>query len=227
MNKSIITVLFKNPFSLWLKWGASACYLLTRNKTLKLGYMATVKECIIGQFNAVYDHSRLHKVKLGDYSYVANSTVITNTNIGKFCSIGPNCLIGLGKHPSNTFVSTHPAFFSTSAQCGISFVKETTFNESELITIANDVWLGANVTICDGVSIGNGAIIAAGTVVTKDVEAYSIVGGVPAKLIKMRFTPDQIEGLDKSKWWAQDISNFTSDNTNFKNIKQFLEQFER
>ena len=69
------------------------------------------------------------------------------------------------------------------------------------VTIGNDVWIGANVIILSGVSIGDGAIIAAGAVVTKDVEDYSIVGGVPAKLIKYRFSKEQIHRLQKIKWW--------------------------
>lgn len=73
----------------------------------------------------------------------------------------------------------------------------------EKVVINNDVWIGMKSTIMGGVTVGNGAIIAAHSVVTKDVPPYAVVGGVPAKIIKYRFTEDIIEGLQKSEWWNQ------------------------
>jgi len=74
--------------------------------------------------------------------------------------------------------------------------------------IGHDVWIGANAVIMRGVKIGNGAVIAAGAIVNKDVEPYSIVGGVPARHLKYRFDKETIERLLKSEWWNLDISNF-------------------
>lgn len=85
---------------------------------------------------------------------------------------------------------------------GISLVENDTFiNEYSPITIGNDVWIGARVIIMDGVNIGDGAIIAAGAVVTKDVEPYTIVGGVPAKTIRKRTDASSYEKYIKSHWW--------------------------
>lgn len=96
-------------------------------------------------------------------------------------------------------------FFSDDCQCGTTYVSEKLFDESSPKTIiGNDVWIGARVTILSGVSIGDGVIIAAGAVVTKDVEPYTIVGGVPAKPIRKRFTDEQIDALIKLKWRDKD-----------------------
>lgn len=146
----------------------------------------------------------LNNVTINSYSYVSSDTRISNAIIGKFCSVAPNCLIGVGIHPSKRFVSTSPLFYSNSSPITDRFSNKSDFKEYKNIKIGHDVWIGANVTILDGVTIANGSIIAAGAVVTRDVEAYSIVGGVPAKLIRYRFTPEQIEKLNKLSWWDLD-----------------------
>jgi len=89
--------------------------------------------------------------------------------------------IGLGKHPFNEFISSHPLFYSSRNQIGFSVLNETKFNEFEAVNIGYDVWIGANVLILDGLTIGDGAVIAAGSVVIKDVSQYSLVAGVPTE----------------------------------------------
>jgi len=126
---------------------------------------------------------------------------IRNADVGAFCSIGPEVLIGgFGKHPTN-WISTHPAFYSPLKQAGFTFSTESKFRELERTEIGNDVWIGARAMILDGVKIGNGAIVAAGAVVARDVSPYSIVGGVPAKEIRKRFGDDVIASLKGMEWW--------------------------
>ncbi len=148
----------------------------------------------------VYAPFFLHKVELGDYSYVAKNCNITNCTIGKFCSIGPNFCCGLGIHPTNG-ISTSPMFYSTSKVNGASLVKQTAVEESKHTTIGNDVFIGANVTILDGITIGDGAVIGAGAVVTKDIPPYAIAVGVPTKVIKYRFDEQTIQKLQEKEWW--------------------------
>jgi acetyltransferase-like isoleucine patch superfamily enzyme len=120
--------------------------------------------------------------------------------VGKFCSISSFLICGLGNHPTN-FISTHPIFFSTLKQCGITFSDKNYFDEVPEVKIGHDVWIGSRVFIKNGISIGNGAILAAGSVVIKDVPNYAVVGGVPATLIRYRFQKSIIEQLLEIQWW--------------------------
>ncbi len=161
-----------------------------------------------GKHTKIYSKACLRHVKLGSYSYIAANSAIRNTEIGKFCSIGPNCCAGLGIHPVDR-VSTSPAFYSTLKQCGRSFVTEDSVEEYRSIVIGNDVFIGVNVTLLDGVKVGNGAVIAAGAVVTKDVPPYAVVGGVPAKVISYRFDQDTVTRLQASAWWDLEEEKLT------------------
>jgi acetyltransferase-like isoleucine patch superfamily enzyme len=212
--------LLKNPLTIWLNRLIKATILEHKYKKLhlKIGYMSRIVNCEFGLFNTIYDYVNLTQVTLKDFTYIMDNCSIAKTEIGKFCSIGPGCNIGLGKHPSDTFISTHPIFFSNQEQCQVSFADKSYFNEYGDIHINNDVWLGANVTVVDGITIGNGAIVATGSVVTKDIPPYAIVGGVPAKIIKYRFSQDEIYRLLDLKWWDFDIDYLQKNHLLFHNI---------
>ncbi len=138
---------------------------------------------------------------VGDYSYIGGGTNLVNAEIGNFCSISHNCAIGMGTHTLN-YISTSPIFTERYNGTGHSWVS-TNINaaHANAVKIGNDVWIGNRAMILDGVTIGNGAVIGAGAVVTKDVPPYAIVGGVPAKIIRYRFSEDIIEELLKLEWW--------------------------
>jgi chloramphenicol O-acetyltransferase type B len=148
----------------------------------------------------VSHHCAITDVNLGSYSYIAEQAIIAYATIGRFCSIGPAMICGYGSHPLD-FVSTSPVFYSTRKQCGVTFADQDEFQESERTVIGNDVWIGARVFVRDGVRIGNGAIVAAGAVVVDDVADYSVVGGVPAKIIRHRFSDPVIKELLEIAWW--------------------------
>lgn len=124
---------------------------------------------------------------IGFRSY-ANSSLLRRVQIGRFCSIGRRCSIGAALHDVDCF-TTHP------------IARSDSFHSDPLTTIGNDVWIGDNVVIVAGVSVGDGSVIGGGAVVTKDVPPYAIVGGVPARLIRPRFEEQQIAGLLEAKWW--------------------------
>jgi len=215
--------LIKNPITLWLGklFIAKKLEWKNRDKKLKIGYMSYGKNSSFGLYNTLQDNVSLVDVELGNFSCVSFQTAIAKTKIGKFCSIGPNCKIGLGKHPVKNFISTHPAFFS-SKRTQMTFADKSYFQESDSIIIGNDVWLGANTIIIDSVTIADGVIVAAGSVVTKDIPPYAIIGGVPAKIIKYRFEKDEIDKLLKIKWWDMDIEYLKNNYKKFHNIKEFL-----
>lgn len=162
---------------------------------------------------------------IGEYSYIASGTVVTDCSIGRFTSIGPNCTIGYGQHPTN-WPSTSPAFTSSVKIFeGVHAEKSHHTAERARIHIGNDVWIGAQVYIKNGVTIGDGAVVAAGAVVVCDVEPYTIVGGVPAKKIKMRFSPAIVAELIQLKWWNKDINALKNIQPLFvsDNLEAFIE----
>ena len=124
------------------------------------------------------------------------------TTIGKYCSIARFVCLGTGQHPTD-LLSTHPMLYkdmpygpNLPPECRAKFD-----NIKPPCHIGNDVWIGINSVIMDGITIGDGAIVASGSVVTKDVPPYAIVGGVPAKLIRYRFSPEIIAALLELRWW--------------------------
>jgi len=138
--------------------------------------------------------------RIGRYSYVMSPAYLQGVHIGNFCSIAEGCIFLCHSHPANQF-STFP-FSRRLAMHNIDFpaLFEERIDRGP-IRIGHDVWIGAHCTIMGGVTIGTGAIIATGAVVTHDVEPYAVVGGVPAKLIRKRFSDAVIQRLLDSHWW--------------------------
>lgn len=146
------------------------------------------------------------KGKMGYGSYITTNCIIEG-NIGRFCSIAADVKVTLGTHPTGgTYATTSPMFFSTRKQTGTTFAKKQLFDEMlPPISIGNDCWIGQRAFIVGGVTIGDGAVVLAGAVVTKDVPPYAIVGGVPAKILKYRYNEETIGFLLESKWWNMPI----------------------
>ncbi len=153
-------------------------------------------------------------VEIGDYSYISGpNSYVEDAVIGKFTSIARQVVIGVSGH-NYKWVTTSPIIVDAS----YGFIKINHIQlQKKAPTIGNDVWIGMNAIIMRGVQIGDGAVIAAGSVVTKDVSPYSIVGGNPAKHIKFRFSEDTIERLLEMKWW-----NWSEDKIR-RNIKMFYD----
>ena len=170
-------------------------------------FLALIKRSTVSKDAKIYPFTMIRDSRVDDFSYVSYNCMINNCSIGKFCSIATGAKIGLGIHPLN-FISTSPLFYSKSNPLRQSLVEKSSFTQSKLTRIGNDVWIGANATILDGINVGDGAVIGANSVVTKDVEPYSIVGGVPAKKIKSRFSPKIIEMLMESAWWNMPLTFF-------------------
>lgn len=150
--------------------------------------------------NRITGKSSIYNSHIGRYSYAVGAS-IGNAMVGRFCSIAMGSKIGgLGAHPTS-LISTHPIFYSSRKQCGVSFTNEDKFAEEKTTILGNDVWVGANAIIMDGVKIGDGAIIAAGAVVTKDVLPYAIVAGVPAVVKRFRCSAQHVDVLKDIEWW--------------------------
>ncbi|WP_160674360.1 DapH/DapD/GlmU-related protein [Clostridium sp. C8-1-8] len=181
----------------------------------------------------VYKNSNITNSVIGLGSYVGWNCNLANCNIGRFSSVAPFVEVIYGTHPTNEFVSTHPAFFSTQKQAGFTFTAADIYKEHKFVdtdnkisvVIGSDVWVGYGARLLEGVTIGDGAVVAAGAVVTKDVEPYSVCGGVPAKHLKYRYNMDQVEFLKSFRWWEKDFKWIKANSDYFKNIESFYKKF--
>lgn len=140
---------------------------------------------------------------IGRYSYCGYDCKFIKTSIAAFCSISDHVFIGGAEHPLN-WLSTSPVFQNTKNSGPSKRFARFDLPATKQTIIGNDVWIGHGVTIKQGVVVGDGAVIAAGAVVVKDVPPYAIMGGVPAKVIRYRFSDDIIEYLLSLQWWSKD-----------------------
>ncbi|MBP5724834.1 MAG: CatB-related O-acetyltransferase [Bacteroidales bacterium] len=163
------------------------------------------KKSIFEGANKIYPNTYFNGA-MGYGSYIGPNSIL-DANIGRFTSIAPFVRTNNGIHPyTSPYATTCPMFFSTQKQNGHCFADKMMFEEFKpKPQIGNDCWIGENVFICGGVKIGDGAVVFAGAMVTKDVPPYAVVGGVPAKIIKYRFDESTIKFLLDFQWWNKDI----------------------
>lgn len=163
---------------------------------------ASVKNSQLGRYTEVAERCRIDEAELGDYSYIMQDGSVWCATIGKFVNIAAAVRINATNHP--TWRATLHHFTYRASNYWDDAENEEEFFEwrrENRVTIGNDVWIGHGATVLPGVTIGNGAVVGAGAVVSKDVAPYTIVGGVPAKLIRERFPKNVAERMDKLAWW--------------------------
>lgn len=169
---------------------------------------------------------------IGALSY-SHSPLPDKMHVGRYCSIGEGLKVLDSHHPLTNISTSHftwrtsaPAVQALCNDKGITMPKQKSFPINGLKAfprIKNDVWIGQNVTLSMGIEIGNGAVVAANSVVTKSVPDYAIVGGNPAKIIKYRFSDEQIQQLKQMQWWNYIFTDFKE--LNFQCIDTFIQQW--
>ncbi|EGP07892.1 chloramphenicol acetyltransferase [Bradyrhizobiaceae bacterium SG-6C] len=189
---------------------------------------AMLRDSSAGAYCEIGARTVLHEVTLGDYSYVVNDSQIAYATIGKFCSIAAMTRINPGNHPMHRASQAHftyraSAYFASETDEAAFF----DWRRAHHVTFGHDVWVGHGAIVLPGRSIGSGAVIAAGAVVTKDVPAYTIVAGNPAKPIRRRFPERIAEELFALAWWDWDHERLRQALPDFRTlpVEGFIEKY--
>jgi phosphonate metabolism protein (transferase hexapeptide repeat family) len=190
---------------------------------------AQLRECVLGQFTDVAERVVMAECSLGDYSYVERQAEAIYTRIGKFCAIAANTRINALNHPMAR-VSQHKITYRPNEYFLYAKVDKE-FREARresVVEIGHDVWIGHGAIVMPGVKIGHGAVVAAGAVVTKDVPAYAVVAGVPAKRIKWRFPKSIRERIIALGWWDWDHDQLAIavEDMRARDVTEFLDKYE-
>ena len=161
-----------------------------------------LREVSIGVCCEVLGDTAIEYSEIGDYSYLGPGCMVADAKIGKFCAIAAQVRIGAPNHPLDR-PSQHrftycPEYYNADTERDHAFFRD---RRADRVVIGNDVWIGHAVIVMPGVTVGDGAVLAAGAVVTRDVAPYTIVGGVPAKPIRERFNRDIAAQLSRIAWW--------------------------
>ena len=188
-----------------IKWMVHTLKYKLQENNSKISWRSNIVNTSLEGHNTIQKEANLIGCILGYGTYIERGTQLINVKLGRYSSIAPGVKNIGGNHPTKEHVSTYPGFYSASTTDAVSFVKTQKFEEFKYIdedkkflnSIGNDVWIGTDAVIMQGVTVGDGVVVAAGALVTKDVPPYAIVGGVPARVIKYRFTDDVIKELVK------------------------------
>ena len=165
-------------------------------------------------------YKQWYDIEIGIGSYggcFKHENIANGTIVGKYCSFAKDVYIYNANHPLQ-YITTHPFAYNPS----VKFVSEEKISRSKLV-IGNDVWVGQNAIILSKcLSIGDGAVIGAGAVITEDIPDYAIVAGVPGRIIGYRFSKEEIESIKKSEWWNRDLDNIRSEILIYQDKERFL-----
>lgn len=166
-------------------------------RNVKIDEWSIIINSKLSEYVHINKNNLINSSELGKHTYTGQNTIIEFTQIGNFCSISWNVTIGAAQHDYNR-VTSHEMLYSKWHE----FIEEPIYSPFEKnVSVGNDVWIGANSIILRGVKVGDGAVIGAGAVVTKDIPDYGIAIGIPAKVVKYRFDKKTINILKKVRWW--------------------------
>jgi phosphonate metabolism protein (transferase hexapeptide repeat family) len=200
----------------------------SRDGSPRVHARAQLRDCVLGRFTDVAERVVMAECELGDYSYVERGAEAIYTTIGKFCAVASNTRLNALNHPIDRVtqhkISYRPNEYFVGAKIDKLFRER---RQKARVIIGHDVWIGHGAVVMPGISIGHGAVVAAGAVVTRDVEPYAIVAGVPARRIKWRFSKSIRERITALAWWDWEHDRLAAAVTDMQQleIQDFLKRY--
>ena len=179
---------------------------------------ASVRDSTFGIYCEVGARTKVAECSFGDFAYVVNDSDIIYTDVGKFCSIAAHTRINPGNHPVERVAMNHFTYRSSAYGLGEDDPAFFDWSRSFRCRLGHDVWIGHGVVVLPGVSMGNGAVAGAGSVVTKDVPAWTIVVGNPARVLRPRFAPHLAEAIERIAWWDWDRDRLRAAMGDFRSL---------
>jgi len=204
-----------------------------RQQTVRIDPFTNFHESVFEGYNGIGMGGDVSGTYFGRHTYVGDHCILRHSQIGRYCSLAHNVCIVEGNHPLE-FASTSPVFHSLRKQTGETYVSHASFTEYRFadpasrrsVVIGSDVWIGHGALIMSGLNIGHGAVVAAGAVVTRDVAPYEIVAGVPARVMRKRFSDDICARLLASRWWELSEESLRACATSAGDPEAFLRNLE-
>lgn len=187
---------------------------------------ARLRDCQVGAWTEIGPRTHMAETSFGDYSYCAGDNQIIYATIGRFCSIAAHVRINPGNHPMQRVSQHHMTY--RRAQYGFADHDDADFfawRRSHSCTLGHDIWIGHGAVILPGVSVGTGAVVAAGAVVSRDVAPYTIVGGVPARPIRLRFPEEIAAALLRIAWWDWDRATLAARFAELNDVEAFVARY--
>lgn len=191
----------------------------------KISSLAILHDVTHDVTTAIKPLAKIERSNIGKCTYIGTMAAVYDSTIGSFCSIAREVYIGGAKHPID-WVTTSPCFHIKNNATGVCYA-ENAYEWKTRTYVGNDVWIGERAMILAGIKIGDGAIIGGGSVVTKNVGAYEIWAGNPARFIRKRFEDETIEKLEKIQWWNFEDTKLKKLGYMMQNVDEFLEKIER
>lgn len=192
------------------------------SKALKKARLASIRCSVIDPTSKIESGSAFIDSSIGRNSFCGYDCEVYRARIGAFVSIANRVTLGGARHPME-WVGMSPVFYAGRDSVRTKYA-EHALPESPEIVVGNDVWIGHSAIVLSGVKIGNGAVVGAGSVVTKDVPAYAVVAGNPARILRYRFDEETIRELEEIQWWNFDEDRLKSLGVLAQDVQRFVEE---